>query len=137
MSPSFTSGWPNFALSDAMRTWHAIASSQPPPSAKPFTAAIVGLGDVSKRRKTDLAALRERLAPNRAVTCSSSEMSAPATNARPAPVRMTPPTSRSARSESIASPSSAITRSLSAFSLSGRLTVIVAIRSATVSVIVS
>ena len=74
---------------------------------------------------------RSRRAP------SSSAMSAPATNARPAPVRMTPPTSGSSRAESIASPSSAMTRSLSALSLSGRLTVIVAMRSATASVMVS
>ena len=43
MMPSLISGWPNFALSAAMMKSHIIASSQPPPSAKPLTAAITGL----------------------------------------------------------------------------------------------
>ena len=58
-------------------------------------------------------------------------MSAPATKARPAPVRIAPPTSSRCRTSSIASPSSPIVAAFSAFSLSGRFTVIVAIRSAT------
>src|SRR5438093_995577 len=58
-------------------------------------------------------------------------MSAPATNARPAPVRITPATSVRVRSSSIATPSSRIVVSLSALSLSGRLTVRTAIRSST------
>mmetsp|Transcript_134396 Transcript_134396/g.287499 ORF Transcript_134396/g.287499 Transcript_134396/m.287499 type:complete len:202 (-) Transcript_134396:417-1022(-) len=41
--PSVISGWPNFASSDAMMMSQLMASSQPPPSAKPFTAAITGL----------------------------------------------------------------------------------------------
>ena len=36
-------GWPNLALSPAMIKSAIIASSQPPPSAKPATAAIQGL----------------------------------------------------------------------------------------------
>ena len=43
MMPSLISGWPNFAVSAAMMKSHCIASSQPPPSAKPATAAITGL----------------------------------------------------------------------------------------------
>jgi len=43
MTPSLISGWPNFALSAAMTRSHIIASSQPPPSAKPATAATIGL----------------------------------------------------------------------------------------------
>ena len=43
MMPSLISGWPNCALSAAMMKSHIIASSQPPPSAKPLTAAITGL----------------------------------------------------------------------------------------------
>ena len=43
MTPSLISGWPNFALSAAMMKSHIMASSQPPPSAKPATAAITGL----------------------------------------------------------------------------------------------
>ena len=46
MMPSLISGWPNFALSAAMMRSHCIASSQPPPSAKPATAAITGLRGV-------------------------------------------------------------------------------------------
>jgi len=42
--PIFTSGWPNFADSPAMMTSQVMASSQPPPSAKPLTAAITGFG---------------------------------------------------------------------------------------------
>ena len=47
MIPIDTSGWPSFAAADAYRMSHASASSQPPPRAKPLTAAIVGLGIVS------------------------------------------------------------------------------------------
>ncbi len=43
MMPSLISGWPKRALSAAMMKSHIIASSQPPPSAKPATAAITGL----------------------------------------------------------------------------------------------
>ena len=43
MTPSLISGWPNLALSAAMMTSHCMASSQPPPSAKPATAATIGL----------------------------------------------------------------------------------------------
>ena len=42
-TPSLISGWPNFAFSDAMMKSAIIASSHPPPSAKPLTAAIHGL----------------------------------------------------------------------------------------------
>ena len=40
--PSLISGWPNFAVSAAMMKSAIIASSQPPPRAKPETAAIQG-----------------------------------------------------------------------------------------------
>ena len=43
MTPSLISGWPNLAVSAAMMKSHIIASSQPPPSAKPATAAMIGL----------------------------------------------------------------------------------------------
>ncbi len=42
-TPRLISGWPNLAFSAAMMKSHIIASSQPPPSAKPATAAITGL----------------------------------------------------------------------------------------------
>ena len=43
MSPRLTSGRPNFARSSATTRSLASASSVPPPSAVPLTAAIVGL----------------------------------------------------------------------------------------------
>jgi len=52
MIPSLTSGCPNFALSAATRMVQAIAVSQPPPSAKPLTAAITGLPRFSTRLRT-------------------------------------------------------------------------------------
>ena len=42
MVPMVTSGCPNTAFSPAMMMSHIMASSQPPPSAKPFTAAMTG-----------------------------------------------------------------------------------------------
>ena len=43
MIPNLISGWPNLAFSAAMMKSHIIANSQPPPNAKPLTAAITGL----------------------------------------------------------------------------------------------
>ena len=106
--------------------WHASANSHPPPSAKPFTAAIVGFGDVSKRRKIlcpSVASLRAEIA----FSFASSEMSAPAMKARPAPVTINPRMSSRSRTSVIAMPSSRIVAAFSALSLSGRLTVRVAI----------
>ena len=50
MIPSFTSGCPSRAFSEANRTVQAMASSSPPPSANPFTAATDGLPMVSRSR---------------------------------------------------------------------------------------
>ena len=47
MIPRLTSGWPKLADSAAMRKSHAMASSQPPPNAIEFTAAIVTVADCS------------------------------------------------------------------------------------------
>jgi hypothetical protein len=47
MIPRLISGWPKVADSAAMRKSHAIASSQPPPKASEFTAAIETVGDCS------------------------------------------------------------------------------------------
>ena len=49
MTPRVISGWPNFAVSAAMMVSHIIASSQPPPKAKPATAAMIGLRQVVTR----------------------------------------------------------------------------------------
>src|SRR5579885_3269219 len=46
MTPSVISGWPNLAVSAAMTVSHIMATSQPPPSAKPATAATIGLRQV-------------------------------------------------------------------------------------------
>jgi len=90
-----TSGWPNFAVSTAILMVHAIAVSQPPPSAKPLMAAITGLPRFSMRSSTSCPK-RLDCSAWKAVTCASSLMSAPAMNAlSPAPVRMTPRTEAS------------------------------------------
>jgi hypothetical protein len=44
MMPRRISGWPSFAERAATRMSHAMASSQPPPSAKPLIMAMVGFG---------------------------------------------------------------------------------------------
>ena len=54
MMPSVISGWPNTAVSAARIMSHAIANSQPPPSAYPPTAAMIGFrqfGDTVERRE--------------------------------------------------------------------------------------
>src|SRR2546425_322242 len=47
MMPRFDSVWPMRAVSLSRRRWHAIAISQPPPSAWPFIAAMTGLPKLS------------------------------------------------------------------------------------------
>src|SRR2546426_1142466 len=122
--PSLTSGWPNLACSLAMRRWQAIASSPPPPSAKPFTAAITGFPHVSSRRSTAWPRSARAL-PSNGPCWARSPMSAPATKALgPAPVRIAPRISSPVARRSATSASSAITWSFSALSLSGRLMVI-------------
>ena len=124
--PSLTSGWPNFAVSAASRTVQAIASSHPPPSANPLTAAMTGFPSRSIRSNTPCPSSACAL-PASGVSVESSLMSAPATNAfSPAPVRMTTRTASSACSARIACPSSASVAALSALSTFGRLTVTVA-----------
>ena len=49
MIPSVISGWPNSAVSEATIMSHSSASSQPPPSAKPETAAISGVRQSATR----------------------------------------------------------------------------------------
>lgn len=52
--PRPTSGWPNLAFSLARMMSQDMAISQPPPRAKPFTAAMVGISSFSMRRKMAL-----------------------------------------------------------------------------------
>lgn len=47
--PSLISGWPNLAVSAAKIMSQLIAISQPPPRAKPATAAMMGLRQVLMR----------------------------------------------------------------------------------------
>jgi hypothetical protein len=58
MMPRLISGWPMRAVSAAMRSVHAIASSQPPPRQKPLIAAITGLPMFSIRSNTCCRAAR-------------------------------------------------------------------------------
>src|SRR3569623_494355 len=116
---------------------HASATSQPPPSAKPFTAAIHGL------------LLRSIAMPSRppcsanACACAGSsvcisEMSAPATNAfSPAPVSATTRTLSSPSSISTAAVSSRITVPDSALSCGSRLMITTASGPSTPSLSVS
>src|SRR5436190_12755359 len=100
-----------------------MASSQPPPRAKPLTAAMTGLPHRSSRRIIACPA-SDRERPSMAPWPTISPMSAPATNALgPAPVRMTPRTAGSVSIRVTASSSSAMTAAFRALSLSGRLTV--------------
>ena len=47
-TPRLISGCPNLALSPAMMKSHIMASSQPPPRAKPETAATTGMRSLVK-----------------------------------------------------------------------------------------
>src|SRR5262245_9000394 len=100
-----------------------MASSQPPPRAKPLTAATTGLPSFSMRSRTPCPRSDFSLPPT-GVCCASSAMSAPATKAfSPAPVSTTPRTSASAPSAVKQASSSSITLSFRAFSFSGLLMV--------------
>jgi len=118
-------------LSEAIRTWQLNASSQPPPRAKPFTAAITGLPSVSMRLIASWPDTEYSL-PAMGVSADSSLMSAPATNALgPAPVMINAWTPASPPAAATARSSSRTVRLSSALSLSGRLMMIVAILSST------
>ena len=99
-----------------------MASSQPPPRAKPFTAAITGLDRFSNRRNTP-PPWTPNFLPSRAEKPFISPISAPATKDRPAPVRITAWTLSSASTLVMASSRSLSTWLFSAFNASGRLMV--------------
>src|SRR5664279_21647 len=97
MMPRFTSGWPSRAVFDATRSVQASATSQPPPSAKPFTAAITGLPRVSIVSRS-ACPFRAKARAETGVNVRKIVTSAPAMNAfSPAPVRITAPTASSPR----------------------------------------
>ena len=80
-----------------MRIVQAIASSQPPPRAKPLIAAMTGLPELLDEIEHVLAA-QGVVAAAAGVCSASSLMSAPATNDfSPAPVRITTRTAASWR----------------------------------------
>src|SRR6266550_8154796 len=127
--PSFTSGWPSFAVLLAIRMVQESASSQPPPSANPLIAQIDGFPMVSSRWKTPWPKSENSL-PLTGVCSASSLISAPATNAfSPAPVRINTRTAWSSRASSSACCNSSTVLRFSAFSTFGRLKVMYAIPS--------
>src|SRR5918994_1457841 len=77
MRPRFTSGCPNNADSAAIRKSQAMASSQPPPNAIEFTAAMVTVGDCSIPRMNRCADSTSS-APSASGDFENSLMSAPA-----------------------------------------------------------
>ena len=78
MIPSLISGWPKSADCAAMRTSHAIASSQPPPKARPLTAAIVTTLERSKLAQQPVARRRAARARRPRPSAVKALMSAPA-----------------------------------------------------------
>ena len=97
MIPSLISGRPSRVPAAATRKWQPIVSSSPPPSGVPCTAAMVGFFTSSMMVITSIR-------PGGCGGLPNSVMSAPATNVRPAPVRMiasTPASSRAAMTQSL------------------------------------
>ena len=87
--PSPTSGCPNTAFSEHILISQLIASSHPPPSANPFTAAITGIGKVSIFLNTSFPFL-PNASPSATLSLLISPISAPATkDLSPEPVNTT------------------------------------------------
>jgi hypothetical protein len=125
---------PNLARSDATRKSQLSASSKPPVTATPLIAPITGLvrrgngpRTPSRLRLPSAPVPPPRLEPSE----PSSFRSSPAENAGSAPVRISTSTPSSASACRIRSGSSASTSVERALRASGRLSVIVAIRSDT------
>ena len=121
VTASLISGWPNFAPSPAIMKSAIIASSHPPPSAKPFTAAIHGLR---------VAVIRSYPAKKFAPYISANDwlcislISAPAANAFSLPVKTAHRWLASAAYAANAAIKSASIWLLSAFNACGRFSVI-------------
>src|SRR5690606_19286285 len=94
----------------------ASASSRPPPSAKPLMAATVGNGSAASVLVTSWPLSAASRPPNASRSCFKAAMSAPATKARPAPVRTSARTLASASAISNANASSISRSWLSALS---------------------
>ena len=85
--PRPTSGCPKTAFSEQIRMSQLMLISHPPPRAKPLTAAITGIGNVSNLRKISFPFL-PKASPSAFVNVLISPMSAPATkDFSPAPVK--------------------------------------------------
>ena len=86
----------------ASRTWHASATSMPPPAATPWMAATTGFGDAS---------ISSRIAGRDAAPggggALNSRMSAPPQNIRPAPATTIAATASSASASATRAPSAA------------------------------
>ena len=94
-----------------------MASSSPPPNAKPFTAAITGLFRRSTWSKSFLWPSALKACPSCTLKCANSLMSAPATKAlAPLPVMISTRTWASASASSSALSSSSMVARFSAFS---------------------
>ncbi len=100
---------------------HAMASSQPPPSAKPFTAAITGLRTLLRSSNSEkICPLYMSMYESDAIVL----MSAPAAKALlPLPVTTMAPISGSASNSLAAATSSFVSVGVSAFSCFSRLSV--------------
>src|SRR5512144_221662 len=132
-TPRSTSGIQNWASAAAMRKSQARARPHPPPTACPFTAAMVACSRFSsvvlarsKSRRNWL--LRERKSRRRSsgVAALAWAASAPAEKTGGAPVTITTRVEASSRSSANAAPSSVSMSSLSELRRSGRLRVTVA-----------
>ena len=115
VTPMPTAG-PLIAAITGLRHWKMRSVTRPPPS-RAFSCERSGLPSGPRHLRAVRAVAVEGLAAGRE--------SAPAQNARPAPVTMTARTASSASAASNAAISSWIICVLSAFSLSGRLIVMV------------
>jgi hypothetical protein len=70
--------------------WQLIASSSPPPKAKPLTAAITGLENFSIKLNNDSCPFLAKSSPSFLEKLANSLISAPATNALfPSPLKIT------------------------------------------------
>src|SRR2546422_3290288 len=125
---------PMRAAVDAMRTSMGSVSVMPKPTAGPLIAAMTGFLRSKMRSVTRPPPSRCSSAVERSARSNvppPAPRSAPAQNARPAPVTITARTPSSASARSNAATSSRMTVALTAFSRPGRLSVSVAIPSAT------
>ncbi|MNT49304.1 hypothetical protein D3C72_1861470 [compost metagenome] len=102
--PSFTSGTPTWAVSAITRSGASIASSSPPPSAKPLMATTLGTARSSKALNSSLLARTPRAMSASACwkVAPNSVMSAPTMNTSFALVTRTPRTSGEAAMRSVA-----------------------------------